>query len=211
MSNIIKNKLRQFALRKRQKQFNKLNISPKKVSILSSNCWGGQLYHDANMMFLSPTINLTFEPNDFLIFVNKINEIKTATIVEKQNCKPYPVGLITYSDGSQITIYFVHYKTFNDAKNAFLKRSARICKNIVVLLMVNKLEESVIENFKSIPYKKKCIYGQTKCDVQSDHDFIKFELITKSKKDILSFKSYFTGERLIDSVGFDYYRFIFTD
>jgi len=211
MSNIIKNKFRQFALKKRQRKFRKLNIVPEKVSILASNCWGGQLYHDANMMFLSPTINLTFEPNDFLTFVDKIGEIQTASIIEKNDNKPYPVGLITYSDGTQITIYFVHYKTFKEAKDVFLKRSKRICKNIVAILMVNKLEAGVVEKFKMIPYKKKCIYGTTNCDVRNDKDFIKFELITKSKKDILSFKSYLTGERLIDSVDFDYYRFVFAD
>lgn len=146
-----------------------------------------------------------------MLFVDKIGELKNASITEKKSNESYPVGLVSYPDGTQITIYFVHYHSFIEAKEAFIKRVDRICDNIVVILMVRELTPDIIESFKLIKYKKKCIYGITDCDISCDSDFIKFDKMSNSKKDILSFKSYLTGKRIIDDVNFDFYRFVFED
>lgn len=207
----IKEVLRKHGLKIRQKKFKKLKLNTQSVTILSSNCWGGQLYHDASMMFLSPTINLTFDPLDFLIFVRRINEINNTTLVEEKADKSYPVGLLKYSGGESVRIYFVHYNSFNEAKNAFYRRASRITDKIVVLLMVNQLTKEIIDSFNSISYKKICIYGGTSEKVLNNTQFIQFKKIETSKRDVLSFKSYLTGKRIIDEVDFDYLRFIFDD
>lgn len=205
----IKQILQRHALKIRQKKFKKHGLHPKDVSILSSNCWGGELYHDAGMRFLSPTINLTFDPLDFITFINRIKEIRSSTMVEENTDEPYPVGLLKYSDGKYIRVYFVHYNSFEDAKEIFYKRAMRITDKIVVLLMVRNLSKPVIEAFDSIPYKKICIFGDTKEQISNNSNFIQFKKIITSKKDVLSFKSYLNGRRVIDDVDFDYYNFIF--
>ena len=205
----IKLILRKYALKKRQQNFKRLNLNPQNISILSSNCWGGELYHDAGLRFLSPTINLTFDPIDFLTFVKHIREINSTTLLEEKTDKSYPVGLLKYSDGKSVRIYFVHYKSFEEAKNVFYDRASRITDKIAVLLMVNNLTKEIIDSFNSISYKKICIYGSTSEKALNNTQFIQFKKIQTSKRDVLSFKSYLTGKRIIDDVDFDYYRFLF--
>lgn len=205
----IKRILQKRALKIRQKRFKKLKLNTQNISILSSNCWGGELYHDARLRFLSPTINLTFDPIDFLVFVKRIKEIDNTTLIEEKTDKPYPVGLLKYSDSECLRIYFVHYNSFEEAKNIFYKRASRITDKIVVLLMVSDLTKEIIDGFNSIPFKKICIYGDTSEKVLNNSQFIQFKRIKTSKRDVLSFKSYLTGKRIIDEVDFDYYRFLF--
>ena len=44
----------------------------KQISFISQQCIGGVIYHDMNMQFLSPTINLYLEPKDFLEMVENL-------------------------------------------------------------------------------------------------------------------------------------------
>ena len=38
-------------------------------TIISQNCIGSIMYHDLGQKFLSPTINMLFEPSDFVKFL----------------------------------------------------------------------------------------------------------------------------------------------
>lgn len=205
--------LRLIRLKKRQKAFKKRFDKVKPVTILSSNCWGGIIYHDASMQFYSPTINLTFEPLDFIYFVNHINEIKNTSMTECIDAnRAYPVGLLTFPSGKAIKVLFVHYNSFAQAKEKFYERYLRLLDNIVVLFSIRTLTDDIVTEFKKIPYKKVCIFGETLTDSNRlNDDFIYFEKIINSKRDILSFRSP-TGKRLIiDSLCFDYYSFVFSN
>lgn len=41
-------------------------LSNKNFTILSTNCIGGVMYHNLNLKFLSPTINLWISPHDYI-------------------------------------------------------------------------------------------------------------------------------------------------
>ena len=210
----LKNRLKKRALLKRQMMFFKQISNPKDVSIISSNCWGAELYHDAKKRFLSPTINLTFDPMDFLKFVSRIDEIKSTKIIEIKDHKlTYPVGKLVYPDGDAIVIRFVHYNSFEEARIKFYDRASRIINNIVVLFMVRELTDELLCAFNKLKLKKVCVYGRniSSNKLLLDKIYVKFEKIITSKKDVLSFKSYLSAKRIIDDVDFDYYSFCFIE
>lgn len=54
-------------------------------SIICSNCVGGVIYHELNLPFLSPTINLFIKPSDYIKFVSNLNFYLTQTITPPGN------------------------------------------------------------------------------------------------------------------------------
>ena len=44
------------------------------VTILSMNCTGGILYHELGLPFLSPTINLYIQAEDFIRFCERLED-----------------------------------------------------------------------------------------------------------------------------------------
>lgn len=207
----IKNVIRRYKLSKRQKWFLKHYVrSNDDVTILSSNCLGGFIYHDINSKFYSPTINLTFDPEDFIYFVNHINDISNCSLDEdKTNNSKFPVGLLKYPDNKCIKIYFVHYNSFKDAKNVFFTRSKRITNNIFVLLTVNHLTKEICDYFSDLKYKKICFYNTIEKNVDINSNiFFNAHKAFLNKKDAMSFKPLLSRKLIFDDVDFDYYSFI---
>lgn len=62
---IAKPFIRKDYISKLQRKYNYEN----KVSLITSNCIGGEIYNDLQLKFLSPTINLWISEPDFLKFV----------------------------------------------------------------------------------------------------------------------------------------------
>ena len=170
------------------------------------------LYHDAGLKFLSPTINLTFAPNDFIFFAKHLSELEKATMAEDCSSNdPFPVGTLTYPDGKSIKIRFVHYKTYEEGMTKFWERAKRISNHIVVILMTSELTKDVYEEFLTIGYKKVCVYGTSDVAIAPEYSqfFIKFPKMLTSKKDILSFKRLLGRQIILDDLGFDWYTFAF--
>lgn len=131
----------------------------KTPSIISRDCVGGAMYHDLKMQFLSPTINLYLEPGDFLNFVLHLEAYKTAELLETENAqKPFPVGVLRKEGLADVPVYFMHYRSFRQAREKWLQRFRRLdADNIVVVFQVLKEAQedpSVLETFQRIPYKK---------------------------------------------------------
>ena len=214
----IRNFLREKRLLKRQKYYQKrIPNSPDDITIISSNCLGGIIYHDLSKQFLSPTINLTFESKDFLRFCEHLDSLPLSTLVEDTNNNhPYPVGLLSMPClVNPIRIHFVHYSTFEDAKKTFEKRSKRINPNKTILLFsILDLDFSLISRFEKIPsYKKLCIYKNNidSCVLpnRADCKFIQIMGKIPANKDMLSFKTILGRKMYLDDVDFDYHSFLF--
>ena len=83
------------------------------VSLISQNCVGGIIYHDANQRFLSPTVNLYILPKDFIKFVNNLDYYLSLTPKVKMG-KAYPIGTL-----GDIKINFMHYFSPEEAVEKF--------------------------------------------------------------------------------------------
>ena len=130
----------------------------KTPTILTPNCIAGVVYHDLGLKFMSPTVNLYMNINDYFRYVMNLEKYQTGTIYENTNTdKSFPVGTLRAEGVDDIELYFMHYNTFEAAKIKWEERSKRIdTENIVIILpLIN--EESVdtlLEKFDELPYKK---------------------------------------------------------
>ena len=104
----------------------KKRLDNKNPTIISSDCAGGIISSNLGLKFNSPTINLYFSKGDFWEFVLNLNGYLSCELVEKKDAdKSYPVGTLTLNDKT-IVINFMHYKSFDEAKNKWNERKKRV-------------------------------------------------------------------------------------
>lgn len=137
------------------------NLHNKSFSIIADCCVGGRIYHDYGVQFLSPFINLLINNNDFLELLSNVKFYLSSELVDitKENDQ-YPVGLL----GGKIKIYFVHYKSFFDAKESWNRRLKRFNFNNIYVIKTDGLSNShdkcermtdeQIEKFFNLNFKK---------------------------------------------------------
>lgn len=130
-------------------------------TIISNNCCGGVIYSDLGIQFKSPTINLYFNPEDFLIFVKNLKSYVAGELkdVSSTTNKNFPVGCLTPCNSTlpDIKIYFMHYESWNKAYESWMNRCDRInFENLFFLWEYNKenTEFTLLQEFDSLPVKK---------------------------------------------------------
>ncbi|MDM0632410.1 DUF1919 domain-containing protein [Clostridium perfringens] len=140
--------------RKKINKYMNEQIEKKDFTIISSFCGGGTLYHDIGMKFLSPTINLAFDGEDFCSFCENLEYNLSQQIREYKTDKvSYPVGKI----GDNIEIRFVHYKTFEEAVTKWNERVKRINFEKIFIMATDRdgmNSKKCLSRFDRLPYKK---------------------------------------------------------
>ena len=96
-------------------------------TLLTPNCMGGILLHDLGLRFLTPTVNLMMTQTDFLQFVVHLNEYLQGhfTFFESpgESC---PCAHLRSEGIPDITVFFTHYKTAEEAESKWQERAKRI-------------------------------------------------------------------------------------
>ena len=187
-------------------QLNKKNrnkLENTDVTIFCNNCTGGIIYHDLGLEFKSPTINLYFSASDFVEFCENLDFYLSEELIEINSERSYPVAKL-----GKITIFFVHYKNFEQAKKKWNERRSRINKNNMFFVMIDRdgCTPELAKRFNSLPYKNKVFLTYRNIE-GVNCAFIKKEWQDIDKTRILTeYLSKFTGKRFIDS--FDYVSFL---
>ncbi len=119
--NFIKKKRARYS----KKLLKKLNHTD--FTLITNNCSGGIIYNRLGLKFLSPTINLWMEDNDYLNFIYNLKDfVENGELFKIEQTKyNYPVGKLVAPCG-EIVLYFMHYKTFEQAKEKWQERCTRI-------------------------------------------------------------------------------------
>ncbi len=181
------------------------NFTP---TIISSNCFGTFIYHDMGLKFNSPTINLFFNKFDFIKFVTNLKGYIDSDVTEVQDTeRPYPVGKITYM-GEDVVIYFMHYKSFSEAREKWNNRKERIdYDNIYIIQLISDVQEQDITSFEALPYKHKLLLTNknlTNSSCVVTHNV--FNQDNYRPGQVLEYKNPFSLKRYMDDV--DYIDFL---
>ena len=137
----IKRKIHLFILKK--------SIRKKHITIISQNCIGGVIYNMLGMKFMSPTINLYINGEDFVKLIESPKYYFSITpkpfienYVEPTN-KKICFPLIKVGD---LTIYCRHYRNCEDAIDAWNRRRKRIDFNNIYVIATswNLLEKKAL-------------------------------------------------------------------
>ncbi|MGN0172213.1 MAG: DUF1919 domain-containing protein [Acutalibacteraceae bacterium] len=184
--------------RKRRKLKNKA------PSILSSNCNGAMILHDMGCRFNTPTVNLYMLPDDFLRFLENPRRYLVAVPQQKQDKEhAFPVGTV-----EDITVYFMHYSSFEEARDKWIERSARVDMQQVFVMMTdrNGCTEEQIARFDALPYKNKVIFTHKPYPAYKSVCYIKGFEDQKEVGVLSDNKPGFWKRRWLDD--FDYVRFL---
>lgn len=143
-------------LRKLYKFINRIRLRNKDFSLIASNCNGMFILKDLNLPYKSPFVNLWMYPNDFLNFLTNIEYYMSQTLnfVQKPGIK-YPVAEL-----DDITIYFQHFSSAQEAREKWNKRLQRINKQNMFIMMTDRdgCTNEMMQKFDNLPYKNKVIF-----------------------------------------------------
>lgn len=147
-------------------------------SIISNNCFGGDIYRDLNKSYGTPTAGLFIPAPDFVLFLQDFKKnIKTE--VREVNSSKYsyninhPIGLI----GDDIEVHFLHYDTFKEGKEKWSRRSARINFERLFIIMCERdfCTNETIQEFDQLPFNKKICFTTQQHPLNSTHQIQKFK------------------------------------
>ena len=176
----------------------------KDFTILSSECAGGVIYHDLGLRFDSPTINLWFKPDDYILFLSDLNYyLSTDKLVEEQNNSlTYPVGILGEGN-KKIRLFFQHYESFKIAKQKWNIRKKRVHLDNLFIIMTDRdgATKETLCKFDALKFENKIILtGKKYPEIKSSYcihnclenghlgDIFHRSLITgKSKLDTFNF------------------------
>ncbi len=194
----MKNKLNKY-LRAIRIKLKKNKLKNKNFTIISSNCIGGIISNELNQKFMSPTINLFFYPKDFIKFINNIEFYLCKELnVKVQDEFNYPIGIL-----HDIEIHFMHYESFNQAKEKWEQRAKRVNFNNIFIIMTDRdnCTEEIIEEFEKVPIKNKIIFTNKAYEQFDSTFYIKGFEKEKSVGHLFEYCG-FNGKRYYDQ--FDY-------
>lgn len=164
-------------LRKVISPIRRIGLKNKKFTIISNNCWGGCCYDIFGLKYLSPTIGLFFMSSDYIKFVSSIEEYLSKPLIQifKNQSKHYDyikdkltddcvIGLL-----GDIEIFFLHYSSFDAAKQKFEKRKLRIDYDNILIKYSdqNLFSYKDFEKFENIKFKNK-LFITTNKNIKSD-------------------------------------------
>lgn len=210
--NTIKEYIKSLLVEKRHREFGKLELKNRDVTILSNCCIGGTMYNDLGLRFLSPTINLFFGHHCFIDFVNHYEEYRAADLVDtgrydiNEHGLHGPICVLKKCGLPDIEIHFLHYSSFEEAKMKWNDRYKRINPNKIFLVIEaqDNHEHGLIDEYASLPYPK-IIF--TDLESQPEKSVLHMSLYDKKQKKSVTGFVGLSGKRGYDE--FDFVKEIF--
>ena len=124
IKNIIE-KYNPLAIRRRNNM--RRQLENHSITFLTPNCIGGILFHDLNLQFMSPTVNLMMTQTDFLQFVLHLDEyLKGEFIFFEDTDYSCPCAYFRVVGLPDIRVHFTHYTSGEDAVKRWNARKERI-------------------------------------------------------------------------------------
>lgn len=139
-------------------------------SIVTNTCIGGVIYHELGQRFLSPTINLTMEDTDFFKFITHLDDYLAKDLRFVSGIANYPTAYL-----GDLLLYFVHYKTEDEARTSWNNRKERINKDRLYIICSDRpssnqsITHEMMLSLKNVKCANKVIFSTRQYD---DIDYI---------------------------------------
>lgn len=135
----------------------------KEFTIYSNNCWGGRVYDKFAFKYLTPTIGLAFESDDFIKFLENPNYYYNQELIPIKDIQKKVNDEWGFYDCNcgDIRILFRHYRCVDDAINKWNKRKLRIIKNNIIVKFTyfdDNVDKTILDRYIKLPYKKLILF-----------------------------------------------------
>lgn len=131
-------------------------------SIICSSCIRGVIYNRLGKKFLSPTINLYFTQGDFIKFACDLPYYISQNLNFVESEEDFPVAML-----DDITVYFNHAKSANEAMEDWNRRKDRINYNNIYIILYYRDNYTIdeIRKIEQAHCKRKIILTSKKLDL----------------------------------------------
>ena len=191
-----------------------LQLKNKNFTIISNNCWGGNVCRDFNIKHQSPFVGLFIYSPEYIKLVKNleyymrqelifVETSKHEGINETRKTQYFPIGLI-----GDVELQMNHYKSEEEAREKWNRRKKRInWENLYFKINENfDCTTEILEEFDKLPYKNKIIFSRNDYKTLENGVFLKkFDL----KNEMYLYRKYFdivkwlnTGEIVRKSITF---------
>lgn len=186
------------------KEIKRLRLKNRKPTIIASNCIGTFIYYDMKIKYLSPTINLSFDMNDYVRFLENLEwYLKQPVVPYEDDRFDYPCGMI-----GDVEIRFNHYKTIEEAISKWERRKRRIDWDNLFIMAIDGDECTYdsIKRFDALPFENKVIFTHKPYPEFKSAYYLKGFEDLKEVYRPTDFKNQFFIRRYMDQ--FDYISFL---
>jgi uncharacterized protein (DUF1919 family) len=133
-------------------------LKNKNFTIISNDCWGGEVYRDFNIPYFTPFVGLMMMAPCYLELLKDLQKNLSSPLtfissskyegvnaLREKSSHPFPIGLLNGS----CEVHFLHYQTPEEALNLFIKfdGSKDYCTS------------QLLEDFDKLPFRKKLCFG----------------------------------------------------
>ena len=186
------------------KEIKRLRLKNRRPTIIASNCIGTFIYYDMKIKYLSPTINLSFDMNDYVRFLENLEWYLQQPVVPYEDDRfDYPCGMI-----GDVEIRFNHYKTIEEAISKWERRNRRIDWDNLFIMAIDGDECTYdsIKRFDALPFENKVIFTHKPYPEFKSAYYLKGFEDLKEVYRPTDFKNQFFIRRYMDQ--FDYISFL---
>lgn len=168
-------------------------------TIISNTCIGGVVTHTLGEQFRSPTVNVLMSEYEFMAFCKYIKEYAKCPVEEltgeewaRYRDVTHPVGVLRgfkIPNGympdirlPDITLLFVHYKSFEEAKAKWEERFKRVNYDDIRIVMDCAMDagDEILDEFNALPYENKVVFTQKEDPERWPNNF-RFSFYTEDK------------------------------
>ncbi len=172
----LKREIKKFYIKKTTKRRKRLLVRDD-FTIISNNCWAGDLYRYFGLPYSSPTVGLYFFADEYIKFISNLKhylgcELKQIKLEESKYKeeiirKKEEEKLIARLDDVELVL--LHYNDWKEAKEKWERRSARVnFDNLIVKFSRQNLcNEKNISEFSNLKFSKKIFFN----NIPSEYDF----------------------------------------
>lgn len=169
-------------------------------TIISNNCWAGDVYRFFGLPYQTPTVGLYFWADDYIRFIKNLKHYLSCDIqfIELEESK-YRDEIIRKGQENKILaklddveLVFLHYTTREEAEEKWKRRTERVnYENLFIKnSRQNLCDENNIKDFAEFQYEKKLFFDNRYSDYEFSVYIKGYENSDYIKDDISSYRKY---------------------
>lgn len=147
----MKRKILEILFRKKIVSSMRKRLDNQGFSIISSDCIGGLVYHDLQMQFKSPTVNMAIPAHSFVNLCSNLKYYMDIEPLKVKSEETYPVMRI-----DDVILNGIHYHSFEELRDKWNERKKRINYDNLFMIFTTKdgFDETLLPLIDKIPGNK---------------------------------------------------------